>query len=216
MANLYTEIGRLPPVSYPLLVRVNGGAEAGGMWQIQAFFHPEGRTDGFPQGYIGAFGVTADELPSAVVLALGIAATYGYALSWVTLPGETLSQRFPTLASMAQAPRPELAVQGTNIMQPTPADPASMHTFLARIQALAQQVAPQAAPAAPEAPAAPQPVEAPVAAPVPVPAPTPAPVPAPAPAAVSVSETDNAPKTEEKAAPSSKRRATRAKAATKA
>jgi len=196
MANLYLEIGRLPPVNFPLLVRVNGGPAAGGMWQVQAFFHPEGRTEGFPGGYLGAFGITADELPTAVVTAMGIASSYGYAVSWVTLPGETLAARFPSLAAMATAPTPQEAVQGTTIAQPAPATPEALQSFLARVVALAstRAVPPAVAPVPPAAPAAP------VAAPAPLPAPAEAPsTPEPV-APVSVSETPNPVKTKKKSA----------------
>lgn len=194
MANLYVEIGRLPPVNIPLLFRVNGNAD-GALWQVQAFFHPQGRVEGFPQGFAAAFGITADELPSAVVGALGIASVYGYAVSWVTLPGDPLARRFSTLAHMATAPTRELAVPGTNIMQPQPATPQAMQAFVGRIQALAQAAAPAPAPAA-----APAPLAAPVTALAPVPAPAVAPVPVPAPAPIPVSENQKAPESQAKAA----------------
>ena len=203
MANLYTEIGRLPPATFPLLLRVNGGESAGGLWQVQAFFHPEGRVDGFPTNYVGAFGITADELPSAVVMALGLASTYGYAVSWVSLPGEVLGQQFPSLAAMAQAPRPELAGQGTNIMQPGPAHPEAMRAFLARIQALANPVAPRPAPA-PEPAPMPQPLTAAVTPPLAATEPAPVIAPAPTPAPVSVSEMPKPVKTRAKRKPRKK------------
>lgn len=216
MANLYTEIGRLPPATFPLLLRVNGGESAGGLWQVQAFFHPEGRVDGFPTNYIGAFGITADELPSAVVMALGLASTYGYAVSWVSLPGEPLGQQYPSLAAMAQAPRPEMAVQGTNIMQPQPARPEAMRAFLARIQALADQVAPPPAPEAPAPAPEPEPLTAAVAPSPAVPAPAPVIAVVPAPAPVSVSETDKPVKTQAKRkAPAKKKAPARQKTAKK-
>lgn len=151
MSNLCIELGRIPPVGTPLLLKVGAAridapqgssGTNGALWNIVATFpsNPQMGPEEFgralrqyPQGFAVAFSVSGDELPSVVHGTIAMSHYFGFpAPQRILQPGDPLNEQIPDLNAFLGGEGPHAQV-GTNLRQPAVSQEHTLPWFLTQV-----------------------------------------------------------------------------------